>query len=217
MKKVLYVGLDPSHCHVEGEITHLPLIKIVPRPIDAVRKAFEKFQSSTHVILTSKSAVQIMANYLPYFGYTVQNWVAKVHYVVGQVTAEHLQKCGIGPVIIAKEETAEGLLKEIDPSKHQMSHFFWPHSALSRPIISEFFQTHRLLLNECILYGTYSQLPEEPIDLNLFDEVIFTSPSTVKSFLEAFGSFPSHLQLTAIGPVTSDYLQTVVQRKFPTV
>lgn len=207
-KKVLYLGLDPSHYKTDGQVTHLPLIDIIPTPIHdlSIQESFEQFKTYTHVIVTSKTSVQIMANYLPHFGYAQKDWEAKNTLAIGRVTAHYLKQIGIKPFIIAKEETAEGIVAEIGPIKDQDSHFFWPHSALSRSVISEFFKSHSIQLTECLLYRPCTRFPSQLIHPHEFDEIIFTSPSTVKAFLEVFKHFPQNTQLTPIGPVTAAYL-----------
>jgi uroporphyrinogen-III synthase len=56
------------------------------------------------------------------------------------------------------------------------------------------------------LYETVAQRVEPVPDLRLFDEIVFTSPSTVDAFFEIFGHIPSGKKIVAIGPVTADRL-----------
>lgn len=199
MRKILYVGLDPKYFQGDGHITHLPLIKIVPRPFESFSHVLD-LQSYTHLIFTSKTAVRILIDSL---NHSLKFIETKEIFVVGKVTAAYLKPFGLKPTLIAKEETAEGLMKEMIPSQHKESHFFWPHSALSRTIIPDFFKQHDLKLTECILYDTQTHYPEQHFNVHAFDEIVFTSPSTVEAFLEVFGKFPCDVKLTAIGPITA--------------
>ena len=49
---------------------------------------------------------------------------------------------------------------------------------------------------------------KEAINLLEFDEIFFTSPSTVDGFLNIFGAFPKNgPRLVSIGPITKAYLE----------
>jgi uroporphyrinogen-III synthase len=209
-KKILYVGLDyPSD--LEGEITHCPLIQITPRSCqnEAIFHSLSQFSAYTHILITSKSTIPILKEYLPLFGYSQQDWREKKILAIGQKTAQALMKQSLIPTLIAKEETSEGMIEELrhfsfDPS----SFLFWPHSSLSRLVIRNFFQTLPFRWQECSLYDTEPRLPQPLPKLDLFDEIIFTSPSTIDAFLQFFGALPQDKQLTPIGPITKQYLAT---------
>lgn len=210
IKQVLYLGLDPTHYKEEGQLTHCPLIQIHPRSLEepAIGQALQHFSSYTHVLITSKSTIPVLLDFLAHFGYTVQDWAKKMTLAIGQVTAHHLSAQGIHSYRIAQEETAEGLVKELSSLPLQDAHVFWPHSAQSRSIISDFFHRHQFSLRECIVYETRFLYPHPLPDLNQFDEIVFTSPSTVEAFLHVFKRFPIHPRLTPIGPVTAACLSS---------
>ncbi len=213
VKKVLYLGLDPSHYKTKGSLTHYPIIHIVPRQLHdpVIERVLRKFSQYTHLVITSKNSVKILIDYLPYFGYTIQDWVAKTIIAIGQATAKYMHLHGIYPQLVAKEEVAEGILVEIKTQPLQTlqnAYFFWPHSALSRPIISHFFKEQGFFFEQCILYEPQFIVPESLLSLEKFDEIVFTSPSTVNAFLAIFGYLPKDKILTPIGPITANYLKT---------
>jgi uroporphyrinogen-III synthase len=45
-------------------------------------------------------------------------------------------------------------------------------------------------------------------DLGRIDEIVFTSPSTVKNFLKIHHDIPARIKVWAIGPVTQTQLKT---------
>jgi len=85
-------------------------------------------------------------------------------------------------------------------------YFFWPHSALSRPILSNFLKRKQLRFKECVLYDTMMNPAVRPINLEGVDEIHFTSPSTVEAFKKLFGALPKNKILRAIGPITEEHL-----------
>ncbi len=207
-KKILYLGLDPTHYKSQGDITHWPIIQIVPRCLSdpAIQSALNNFEAFTHVIVTSKSAVTILKDYLELSNIPLIQWAAKATLAVGQVTAKQLNACGIIPLKVAADEKAEGIVEELRQLDLTNAHLFWPHSSKARTVIEEFCTAHTILLTSCNLYEPRPHIPRELPQLKHFDEIVFTSPSTVDAFLEIFNHFPAHTTLTPIGSITGHYL-----------
>lgn len=210
-KRILYLGLDPTHYANSDEVIHWPIIQIVPRPLSepSIQQALHDFESYSHVMITSKSTVAILKDYLLQLGISLQVWAKKGTLAVGKITAKHLQDCGITPIKVAQKETAEGIIEELKQLPLENAHVFWPHSAQARSVIKEFLCTQHIHHTTCVFYDTQSQMPSNHPSLEEFDKIVFTSPSTVKAFLQIFGTFPSHVQLETIGPVTDQFLKTV--------
>jgi uroporphyrinogen-III synthase len=211
-KQILYLGLDPTHYSTEGQVTHWPIIRIVPRPLDdpAVYEALTHFNSFSHLVMTSKSTVFILRDYLLQLGIDLHKWKEKQTIAIGKITAKHLQTCGIIPTRVARQETAEGVIQELEQLSLKDAHFFWPHSAGSRPLITEYFTQNGITYTACPLYDTEPYLTGPVPSLDDFDEIVFTSPSTVHAFLKIFGAFPPHVQLIPIGPVTEAALNNLL-------
>jgi len=201
----LYTGLTPPN----EDMVHCPLIQIVPRPANdpAIFKIWNHLPRITHMIFTSKSAVQIFFRYFPKGAD-----LSHIHALaVGKVTASPLKLHDFQSIEAAEEETAEGLIQLIDSKKLNAPFFLWPHSARSRPIIPHYLQSQDFPFYDCILYDTITRMPDPLPDLSQFDEIIFTSPSTVEGFLKAYGTLPNNLRLTPIGPITAKFLNSKLQ------
>lgn len=207
----LYLGLEPPLPQVGIQITHYPLIKIVPvLPTDAqIERAFHALNTYTHLLFTSKSAVRIFCDYLSYFGYSLGMIKGKRIISVGRATAAFLRQNGLEADLVAHEETAEGMVAALAEEPLQNATCFWPHSARARPVLVHFFNEHHISYRECILYDTEPHIVHPLPDLSQIDEVYFTSPSTVEAFLLAYGEFPSDKKLTTIGPVTEAHLHAL--------
>jgi uroporphyrinogen-III synthase len=179
-RTILYLGLNPPKIP-NTHVLHYPMIQIIPREASHpdIILSFSQFSEYTHFIFTSQSSVDIFVRYLSFF---------------------KLQS------IIAKEETAEGVIKELELLNPTDGYFFWPHSSLSRPAMKDYFKKKKWPLQDCILYDTKLIKYEQNPDLTQVDEIIFTSPSTVDGFLANFGQLPKEKKLTAIGPITQKKL-----------
>lgn len=210
-KRILYLGLDPQHYRrqVKGEVVHWPVIQIVPRPMSdpCVQETLLRFPLYSHLIVTSKSTIKILSNYLTQL--KIKNWKNKITVAVGKVTAAALLEEGIKPARIAQEETAEGLVAELDQLNLTNAHLFWPHSSQARSVIKDFLVAKQVKHTTCILYDPRPYLIDPLPCLEDFDAIVFTSPSTVDAFFQCFKMLPAHLELVPIGPITAQYLNLI--------
>jgi uroporphyrinogen-III synthase len=208
MTRILYLGLDPTHYQTNGEVIHWPIIQIVPRPLSdpSILEALSNFAHYSHIIVTSKSTVAILQDYLPLLGIDLRTWAAKVTLAVGRVTEKHLRECGLNFIRVAQQETAEGIVHELKQLQLEQASVFWPHSSQARMMIKEFLVTAGIRHSTCILYDPKPQIPHAIPAIETFDEIVFTSPSTVEAFLHIFGKIPVQIRLVAIGPITAQFL-----------
>lgn len=214
MKTILYLGTDPtqfeSQGHADGHLIHYPVIKILPRSIEhpEIRLAYDDLEEYTHFIFTSKNAVKVFCEHLSELELSPHRFKTKTMIAIGEVTAAHLCAKGLPPQWTSKEETQEGVIKILSLIDLEEAYVFMPRSALSRPVLSHFFKERQIRHQTCDLYDTVTQSLDPKPDLKHIDEIIFTSPSTVKAFLEIFGQIPTDKKLFAIGPVTEEALRT---------
>lgn len=214
MKRILYLGTDPTQFaaqgHFDGHLIHYPVIQIVPKsPLEPpLKMAYDELQEYTHLIFTSKNAVQIFFHHLNELKWNKAVLTNKTVIAIGAVTAAHLKAQGTILAHIAENESQEGLVQLLSKLDIEDAYFFLPRSALSRPVLSRFCIEREIRFQACDLYDT-TTLKATPIpDLKEIDEIVFTSPSTVKAFMEIFGALPQGKKLLAIGPVTENALRT---------
>lgn len=202
-KKILYTGLDPSN--YPEEVFHLPLIEIFPlKPNDEVLQEFSKF---THLIITSKSVIPILIQHV-----NLSAWQSKVTICVGQATKKQLEQIGISPTITAQEETSEGILLELSKLDLKNAYIFWPHSSLSRNVIPKYLLKNNIRFVSFPFYETKTKRIKNLPNLNEFDEIIFTSPSTVTAFIENYGCLPNNIKLISIGSITENFLNKLLTK-----
>ncbi|MBS0621134.1 MAG: uroporphyrinogen-III synthase [Verrucomicrobia bacterium] len=212
MKKILYLGTDPTHFESEDEVIHYPVIQIVPRPLSdpEVKRVFDDLLEYTHLLFTSKNCVRIFCAHVAAMGMAPEQIQARV-IAIGKVTALHLQDRGFAVHRVAQEETQEGLLHLLSSEDLENAYLFLPRSSLSRPILVNAFQEREIRYQACDLYDTLTQRVESKPCLEEIDEIVFTSPSTVRAFLEIFGPLPKDKVLRAIGPITDLNLKQQMQ------
>lgn len=188
--RTLYLGLNPPAELPGQSIVHYPVIRVEPA-------SFELPDEYSHVIFTSKTAVNIVAG----------NLKNDVHiYAVGKATADAARQAGLYVRAIATPETAEGMVTLLQQQNLSHAKIFWPRSALARTLISDYCRDAKIALVDICVYSTHLIKPTPLPALCDFDEVVFTSPSTVDGFFAIYATFPSHLKVRVIGPVTKNYL-----------
>ena len=203
--RILYLGLELPLAFAQKNAVHFPIIQIVPHSFDIprIQQIFSHISEYTHIILTSKTAVRLFFQTLAFYKFNLEQLTQKIFIVVGKSTAQVLQQYQIKADIVACNETAEGIIEELVQIDCAKAYFFWPHSEQSRPIIANFFKQRRIRYQECVLYKTVPITSVENLpNLSQFDEIVFTSPSTVNAFIAIFGKIPENVCKTAIGPIT---------------
>jgi uroporphyrinogen-III synthase len=183
--KVLYLGLNPP-----PNVYHYPVIRTVPHADPTAALAL--WPQFTHIIFTSQTAVH----------YWPGPW-DKTLIAIGPATAAALQKKGLDP-LVAPFATQEGIIEMIAAID---GYFFLPRSKRARSHLTDFLHRCHKPFYALDLYDTVLQRLEPVPDLAQFDEIVFTSPSTVDGFIQIYGQLPRQIKLTSIGPITKMRLE----------
>ena len=171
--RILYLGLRPK-----SGTFHYPVIRT--EFCGHLEEALFLWPQFTHVIFTS----QTTAAYWP------GPW-NKPTIAIGTPTAEALALKGV-KVLTAPFATQEGILELI---RDIPGYFFLPHSRLARPWLTDSMKQLGIPFYAVELYTICFQSLEPVPNLDDFDEIIFTSPSTVEGFLRIYGRLPQGKRL----------------------
>jgi uroporphyrinogen-III synthase len=194
--RILYLGTDPSRFVHKGELVHYPVIRTVP-----LQYCDSKIEDCTHWLFTSPNAVR--------------HWFQLVegkpgrYLAVGPSTAVALSEVGVN-ALVAPHASQEGMIALLDTLDLHNAFFGWPRSSRARPLLAEYLTKQRIRFMPIDLYETVTQALEPKPNLCDFDEIVFTSPSTVDAFLEIFGPIPREKKITPIGPITAKRLSVSV-------
>ncbi len=196
----LYLGTDPENCDLK-DLIHYPIIKTIPLEIPS--HMWEDFADYTHILLTSRNAVAIFLSQLK-DKTQLQN---KQIIAIGKSTAAKLIQEGWTPHFTAADESQEGVIDLLKSQDLHDAYIFYPRSTIARKKLEHYMISRSVRHQICDLYETVFQKPEPFPDFSNIDEIIFTSPSTVKGFIAAFGAIPANKKLTCIGPITQEELK----------
>ncbi len=203
-KNILYTGTNPEHYRKIGSIIPWPMIGIKPVTLTEGQTAQLKgdFNTADLIVLTSRFAVE-------HFFKTLKEatFINKKYAAIGAHTADCLLEYGIIPFVISKEETAQGLLKTLlGAMEVNGKNILFPRSSLPNPFLKDALIKQGAKVHEWAIYENVKppkrDLPSIPID-----QVIFTSPSTVRNFLTDYVTIPNSWEILAKGPVTAQALK----------
>lgn len=183
--RILNLGIRPKN----GTF-HYPVIKT--ECIGDIRGALKLWEQFTHLIFTSQTAVL----------YWPGPWDKKT-IAIGPKTAKALEKKGCTP-LIAPIATQEGIISLLEKTP---GHFFWPKSKRARPVLTDYMRQNGIPFFALDLYDTIGQKLQPVPNLDDFDAIFFTSPSTVEGFCHIFGKKPQGKCFIPIGPVTARALK----------
>lgn len=198
MSRILYLGIDAP-----PDVFHYPVIRTQRIDSSQLREALALWDRFTHVIFTSKNGVRHWCE----VGNLLGSEKDKIVIAIGEATAKELRQRGVEP-IVAPDATQEGVIALLETLSLEKANLFYPRSKLARPHLAEYLEKRNVSAYLLDLYEPVFQKPEPVPDLEQFDEIVFTSPSTVEGFVRIFGALLRDKKLTAIGPITKKAVQS---------
>lgn len=204
MKKVLYLGTDPSSFAHEFPILHYPVIRLIPKSITDERLVFcfSRIEKFSHFLFTSKNAVDIFFAICRQFSLPAEKLLCKKCISIGPVTSKALDDRGVSPLLEASVSTQEGVIERLSERSWGSWYLFYPRSSLARPLLSQYLLENAIPHEVLDLYDTVPQVLYPIPDLQDVKEIVFTSPSTIDGFFQIFKEVPKGIKVSFQGPIT---------------
>ena len=211
-KRVLVTGTSVKRFKNMGKIIHVPMIEIKPiRNFKALEAVIRRIDSYDGILFTSRYAVLHFLERLKKKKMNVKALRSKMIVAIGKTTAQELARFGLKAKCMPKEETAESMAKLLGKFPVKGKRFLIPRSDLARNLLVDVLRKRGAHVDPVTVYRNIC--PEiKKQDLGRIDEVVFTSPSTVKNFLKVHHDIPARIKVCAIGPVTQANLETFIIR-----
>lgn len=210
-KKILFTGISEERFFEEGIIFHLPMVKIVPlEDYSELERYIERVANKEFdwVVFCSRYGVY-------YFFKTLYNLKMDTRVLsgvkiaaIGNSTSNSLKNHGVIADLVPTEESSEGLLEAFKGVPR--GRIFLPRSDLSDKGLGDGFRKLGFYVEECYAYRNIMPENLPDVDFSLIDEIIFTSPSTVRNFLRRYGSIPLDKEIRCIGPKTRRELEKYI-------
>jgi len=202
-KRILFTGLSPERFFIKGTYFHLPLISIEPMGdytgFDTCVKNIEKFD---WIVFASRYGVEYFFKRLKAAGCDSRILNGIKIAAVGNSTKDRLLEFGILADLVPGKESSKGLIDEFRKVNLKGKKIFLPRSNLSDKNLKEKLEELGAKVTTGVAYKNVMPKALPDLDFNLFDEVMFTSPSTVRNFKERYGQLPKGVKVNCIGNVT---------------
>jgi len=202
-KRILFTGLSKERFFIEGTYFHLPLIKIEPiedyEEFDNYLKNIDEFD---WIIFASRYGVEYFFKRLRIIGLDSRVLNNIKIAAIGSSTKNRLLDFGILADLVPEKESSEGLLGRFQKEDLKGKKIFLPRSNLSDKGLKKGLE--RFGAKTVTSFAYRNIMPEDlpDLDFNFFDEIVFTSPSTVRNFKKRYKEVPKNIKVKCIGNVT---------------
>lgn len=199
---ILYLGTYPEKYRSLGRVIHFPMIAISTAKVAKPAAVVADLKKADTILLTSRCGVKYFFEFLASRKFAFEQLRGKDFVVIGAATEQQLAKYGFSPRLVADEESSEGLFKLMKKSlKLKGRRIIFPRSSLSNPYLEQHLTKVGAKVREVIVYEN-SKPAKRELPSGQIDQAIFTSPSTVRNFLEDYGAIPKDWAIFAKGKPT---------------
>ncbi|MFA4887956.1 MAG: SAM-dependent methyltransferase [Candidatus Omnitrophota bacterium] len=202
-KKILFTGLSKERFFAKGSYFHLPLIKI--EPMDDYREfdnCLKNIRDYDWIIFASRYGAEYFFKRLGAIGFDSRALGGIKIAAVGNSTENRLLDFAIKADLVPKEESSEGLIEKFKKINLKNKKIFLPRSDISDKGLEKELITLGAKVTSSFAYRNVMPGDLPDLDLNNFDEIIFTSPSTVRNFKKRYIRVPGKVKIRSIGDVT---------------
>ncbi len=207
--RILCTGTNPQPYEKLGKIILFPTIEIVPAQLDVtIQKTLLTNLAHYDIILfTSRFGVRYFWELLTQRPDVQAQVRVKPFAVIGQITAREIIEYRVRKLLIAQRETSEGLLEELRTDFNlRGKKILFPRSSLPNPYLKERLIGEGAQVDELTIYENIKP-PKRTLPQTWIDAILFTSPSTVRNFLEDYNAIPEHWRILSRGSLTSACLK----------
>jgi uroporphyrinogen III methyltransferase/synthase len=202
-KRVLFTGLSQERFFERTTYFHLPLIEIIAledyREFDECLKKITEYD---WIVFASRYGVEYFFKRLYHIGKDARELTQAQIAVIGNSTKSRLLRFGIYADLVPQKESSAGLIEEFRKLDLRGKRIFLPRSDISDKGLQSALESLGAEVTTSFAYRNVlpDNLPD--LDLGFFDEIIFTSPSTVRNFIKRYKAIPAGVKVRCIGEVT---------------
>lgn len=214
-KKILYTGVDPKGVEIDADVTHHPLISMRMRSttVKEINDVFGSIYKYSHILFTSKYAVQTFFHCMKEMNVPREYLESVYLLAIGPMTAEEIEKEGVYVHYVGSDETEVGIIRLLETLDLEDSKVLLPQSAMTRPKLIHYLVEKSIAYEIIILYDLLKEKPDAKLQLEDFDELIFTSPVAVEAFFDLYGDIIPSLIVHTKGLMTRCKLKACLDKK----
>lgn len=192
LRRTLYTGLvcpNPDYIHT-------PLIEI--EPVSFPEPSIEDYD---YLLFTSRYAVKAVEKSSLF---TIHSSLKIVS--IGPATTQALKDAGVGEVEQTEQDDSYGVIDYF--SRQPRGRVLIPRSNLALDIIPDGLRSLGFTVQTLTVYNNVYPNHVRRVNLDNIQRVVFTSPSTVDSFLKTYGCLPPHIEYVTRGSITEQHLKS---------
>jgi len=195
-----------------ARVVHFPVIRIAePEDWSGLDRALDNLSAYAWIVFTSANGVRYFFERLRERGGDVRDLRGIRIATIGPASAAAVEGRGIRVDIVPEEYISEGVVKAFEKVDLKGVRVLLPRAAEARDVIPEGLAAMGATVDVVTAYRTVrSEKTREELEAifaeGKADVVTFTSPSTVRHFLDILGgveALPASLKVACIGPITA--------------
>lgn len=193
-----------------ARVIHFPTIEIIrPASFYQLDQAIDQLESYQWIIFTSANGVRFFFRRLGERNRDIRDLKDIRIATIGPATARTIEALGIRVDLVPDSYISEGVVASFRQLDIRGNKILLPRAELARDVIPEELGKLGAIVEPVVVYRTVSpgRKREEIAALiasGQVDVISFTSPSTVKGFMDIWGpvSLPPAVKIACLGPVT---------------
>lgn len=202
---ILYTGTSPKKYKLLGNILHFPMIEIskiefTKNQMNTLLNDLDKYHT---IFFASRFGVKFFFELLEENGYPISDLKIKDFIVVGRDTAYALKWYNLEPVVTADIETGQSLFEGIvEQYEFSNKKILFPRASNISTFLKNEIDGLEVKVDEVIIYSN-EKPRKRMLSFENIDKILFTSPSTVKNYLQEYLIIPESWEILCKGPLTS--------------
>lgn len=190
---------------------HFPTIEIIPpKDFADLDRAIDRLESYRWIIFTSANGVRFFFQRLRERGRDIRDLKGTRICAIGPATAALVEARGINVDLVPGSYISEGIVASFQGLDIRGMKILLPKAEIARDVVPEELSKLGAFVEPVVVYRTVSTAGKRAeiaghIEAGRVDAITFTSPSTVKGFMEIWGDaspLPKEIKIACLGPVT---------------
>jgi uroporphyrinogen III methyltransferase/synthase len=200
--KILHLGNHPDRYAHLGTIVHRQIIRCIESENDDQTDAYFKSPPKHNwIVFTSGNGIQFFFKKLYAAGFDARIFANTKFAVIGKASGKRLLEFGIKADLTAATESSKGLLAAFSDIDINRLSILLPQAEISSTELADGLTDRGAAIDKLTVYKTV-ETEIDDVDLDYIDQILFTSGSTVRAFVNKFGSVPDHIEALCLGTPT---------------
>jgi uroporphyrinogen III methyltransferase/synthase len=197
--KILHLGNHPERYSHLGIIVHRQIIQCVETESD--KAYFKSPKQYDWIVFTSGNGIKFFFKKLYAAGLDARIFADTKFAVIGKASGQRLTEYGIRADLCAEIESSSGLLDTFNDIDVSGLSILLPQAEISSTELPDGLSARGADVDKLTVYKTV-ETEIDDVDLDYIDQILFTSGSTVRAFVNKFGAVPEHIEPLCLGVPT---------------